>query len=401
MNNIKYIKNPITNGKIEDLTGVLFGKLTVLKLDIDKLLELKDNNKRIDTYWICQCNCISKTIISVRGSHLKSGNTKSCACKKNELYNSIGTDNLIGMKFNHWLVLKEDDKKSNHYICECDCEKHNVKSIRYDHLILGNSKSCGCYQIKSANRLSSERRQDIIGKKFGRLTVISLDKERSKGRNAYYFCKCDCDNPKMISVYRNSLQRETTKSCGCLASELTSIRKMNDLTGQKFGKLTVLRMAEHKVGDGRLYFWCKCDCENEELILVEGRRLTSGITKSCGCLGSSGEQNIKTFLNNNYIKFIPQQKYETLLGLGGNKLSYDFYLPSYNLLVEYQGKQHYESIEYFGGDEQFEIQVEHDSRKRNYARLHNIDLLEIPYWEEKNLENILNDKLRIKGEFVI
>lgn len=61
--------------------------------------------------------------------------------------------------------------------------------------------------------------------------------------------------------------------------------KMKDLMGQRFGKLTVIECMGKL--DGRRYSWkCICDCGNE--IIVQTSRLTSGNTKSCGCLKNSG-----------------------------------------------------------------------------------------------------------------
>ena len=87
--------------------------------------------------------------------------------------------------------------------------------------------------------------------------------------------------------------------------------------------------------------------------------------------------------------------FEDLKGVGGYKLRYDFYLPTYNVLIEYQGKQHEEVIEYFGGEEKFKIQQEHDRRKREYAEKYNIKLLEIWYWDFKNIEEILSKELNL------
>ena len=111
------------------------------------------------------------------------------------------------------------------------------------------------------------------------------------------------------------------------------------------------------------------------------------------CKSSRGERLIKTFLNNNKILFHYQKKYKTLLGVNGKKLSYDFYLPQYNLLIEFQGKQHEQPIEYFGGEEKFKTQQEHDKRKREYAKLHNINLLEIWHYDINNIEKILTETL--------
>ena len=100
---------------------------------------------------------------------------------------------------------------------------------------------------------------------------------------------------------------------------------------------------------------------------------------------------------NNSICFSSQYKYDGLVGVGKRQLSYDFYLPDYNLLIEYQGLQHEKPIEWFGGKKHFEIQQEHDKRKREYAEKNNIELLEIWYWEFDNIENILDKKLNINS----
>lgn len=111
------------------------------------------------------------------------------------------------------------------------------------------------------------------------------------------------------------------------------------------------------------------------------------------CKESKGERRIKNFLESNCILYIQYQKYDDLIGVGEGKLSYDFYLPSYHLLIEFQGEQHKFPVEYFGGEKRFEIQQEHDRRKREYARKHNIELLEIWYYDFDNIEQILESRL--------
>lgn len=111
-----------------------------------------------------------------------------------------------------------------------------------------------------------------------------------------------------------------------------------------------------------------------------------------------GEVKISNYFNNNDINYESQKSYEDLFGVGGRKLRYDFYLPDFDLLIEYQGNFHDGSS--FVGDfftkERLEIQQEHDERKRKYAKKHNIKLLEIWYWDFDNIEKILNNN--IKGE---
>ena len=120
------------------------------------------------------------------------------------------------------------------------------------------------------------------------------------------------------------------------------------------------------------------------------------------CSSSVGERQISIWLDNYRIKYEPQKKYPDLLGTGNGLLSYDFYLPKYNLLIEYQGMQHFKPIDMFGGEKQFKIQQEHDKRKREYAKLHKINLLEIKYNESVNVKlneyfnNVFNQKRFVK-----
>ena len=111
------------------------------------------------------------------------------------------------------------------------------------------------------------------------------------------------------------------------------------------------------------------------------------------CKTSHGERVISKYLDNNNIIYEYQKKFDSLLGVGNGKLSYDFYLPNENMLIEFQGKQHYKPVSAYGGEEQFKVQQEHDRRKRQYANDNNIKLLEIPYWDYENIEEILTREL--------
>lgn len=120
-----------------------------------------------------------------------------------------------------------------------------------------------------------------------------------------------------------------------------------------------------------------------------GTSLTSGF--GCPiCNMSHGERKIKDYLNNGAYTYIPQKTFEGLIGVGGGNLSYDFYLPKYNLLIEYQGEYH-DGTAKMQTEIGFLKQREHDKRKRQYANKHNIQLLEIWYYEYNNIETILNN----------
>ncbi|MBC6695353.1 hypothetical protein H9L25_00980 [Terrisporobacter mayombei] len=112
------------------------------------------------------------------------------------------------------------------------------------------------------------------------------------------------------------------------------------------------------------------------------------------CNSSKGERKIRDWLEINDMKFIPQKEFEGLVGLRGGNLSYDFYLPKYNLLIEYQGEFHDGTVSKQTKDE-FLRQQEHDKRKVEYAYNHNIKLLEIWYWDFDNIEEILNKEINL------
>lgn len=110
------------------------------------------------------------------------------------------------------------------------------------------------------------------------------------------------------------------------------------------------------------------------------------------CNESKGEKKIARILKHCNIKYVQQVKYNDLRGVGNGLLSYDFYLPTYNLLIEYQGQYH-DGTAGNQTEEQFKIQQEHDKRKRKYALDKNIKLLEIWYWDFDNIEQILESRL--------
>ena len=112
------------------------------------------------------------------------------------------------------------------------------------------------------------------------------------------------------------------------------------------------------------------------------------------CKSSFGEQIVARYLTKHNIPYEIHKTFDGLYGLEGGKLSYDFYLTDRNTLIERQGKQHAEPIEFFGGEKQFEKQREHDKRKREYAIDNGYNFLEIWYYED--IEQKLNEYLNLE-----
>ena len=107
------------------------------------------------------------------------------------------------------------------------------------------------------------------------------------------------------------------------------------------------------------------------------------------CCESSGERLIRRFLQSHDILYEYQKIFPECRDI--QPLPFDFYLPDYNLCIEYDGRQHYIPIERFGGEDGFKYTIKHDGIKNNYCKNNNINLLRIPYFKdaEEELNNFL------------
>ncbi len=111
------------------------------------------------------------------------------------------------------------------------------------------------------------------------------------------------------------------------------------------------------------------------------------------CQESKGENIIKNFLLKNNIKFERQKKFNNCYNK--NPLKFDFYLDEENICLEYDGEQHYEIIDNFGGKEGLKKTKINDQIKNDYCKNNNIKLLRIKYTEFNDIENILTNFLEL------
>lgn len=291
---------------------------------------------------------------------------------------------MTGKEFGELIVIERDFSKKGRafWFCKCSCGK--IISVMGKNLRSGNTKSCGHLIGKNLK----ENALNLIGEKFGRLEVIQRDEERV---GVFWLCKCDCG--KIVSVKGTNLKNGNTKSCGCLNIEKISERRLIDLTGQVFGKLTVLSRGENK---GKETCWkCRCECGN--IVNIRGSCLKRGETKSCGCLASEGEFLIEKCLKNLGVNYKKQYSFSDLKGVTF-PLRFDFAIFKNNkifCLIEYQGQQHYHSIDYFGGAEQYRRQLEYDERKRAFCLQKGYVLIGIPYWDKTKIDSFyIKEKIR-------
>ena len=104
---------------------------------------------------------------------------------------------------------------------------------------------------------------------------------------------------------------------------------------------------------------------------------------------SKGEKKIYSILVSHKIPFIEEYEFPDLMSTSGRRLRFDFAVfndqKELLFLIEYQGKQHYQSVEYFGGNSAIQRQRYNDSLKRAYCIKNKIKVVYIPYWDEDKI----------------
>jgi len=125
--------------------------------------------------------------------------------------------------------------------------------------------------------MSNRIYEDLIGQKHGFLTVIRRLPGPFKGRQQTFLWEviCSCGNCDGIPYTITNKNFKRNNTCG--------FHKFIDLTGRKFGKLTVIKMADERIR-GKIAWVCHCDCNSDtsDVILCSGSLLQDN-TKSCGC----------------------------------------------------------------------------------------------------------------------
>lgn len=226
---------------------------------------------------------------------------------------------------------------------------------------------------------------DLNGQKFGRLTV--LEKAPSTGGQAEWMCQCECG--KIKKVKGQHLRDGAITSCGCFNKEVISKARTVDLSGRRFGKLVVERYAGSR--NGRAVWHCLCDCGNE--LDVFSSYLTTGDTKSCGCIMSYREVLIEKFLTEHSVPFKRQYTFSDLRGRK-YPLRFDFAVFDTDgllkCLIEYQGEQHFQNI-FQVPDSVYREALARDQAKREYCKAHSIPLFELS--NEENIEQELRNLL--------
>lgn len=319
--------------RVKDITGKLFGKLRAIRPTDEK-------TKQGSVIWEFRCeaegcgNIVYKTATQV--NRIKG--IASCGC----IYSPKGKfKDLTGKRYGNLVVLERSHKnKYGHWIWQCQCDCGNIHYVDTNLLNDGHTKSCG------------KCKYDLVGKKFGRLTVIrKLDVVDGK---QVWECLCECGN--IHNVTTSLLHKGAVISCGCYAKEKLIERTKNKarLLRNTYPQWFIDELYDYddkeKAINGELYTQDKVKFICPEHGIYE-QRIADHITLSTssrrsGCptcskllatVGSKAELEIK-----DYIEGISNKKFSKVKILDGKEI--DLYNDEIKIGIEYNGSAYHATV---------------------------------------------------------
>ena len=260
-------------------------------------------------------------------------------------------------------------------------------------------QGCGC--TKCQHEIGFQKRRTSQEDFRAKLDALSLNYdvlEPYKNTKTKLLCKCRVCGHEWKRYPRDILHRHDCPMCSNQENHnrqsLTTddfIQKLRDINprikvvGEYYNNLTKIK--------------CYCmDC-NQYFDAIP-RNLTH--RKTCPlCTKSRGETLIKDWLTENHIPFIKEKTFPDLIGMGGGRLRYDFYIPDCSLLIEYNGIQHEKPADFGGQGKDIAIaqlaqQKQHDKLKCDYAKEHNLKLLTVWSKDIGNIADILGREIALR-----
>lgn len=234
----------------------------------------------------------------------------------------------------------------------------------------------------------------LENQKFGKLLVLRDSGQRQK-REILWECQCECGEIKLIRT--SHLTSGAVTSCG--KYECKYLPRIKNIKNQQFGSFIALSFTGQT--KKRSAIWnCKCLKCNQIYELSEAQLI---FNIKCECeknIISRGEEKIKNLLLNNNINFETQKTFKTCQFPDTKNLAkFDFYLPDYNLLIEYDGEQHFHHRKNgWNTEEKFQQIKFRDNFKNQWCKNNNIPLVRIPYtyYQDLKIEDLL-----INSQFLI
>ena len=268
---------------------------------------------------------------------------------------------------------------------------NNIYYTKPQRVLAGHTcKNCAIQmRNKKYNGYNRRKTHEEFVSELNNITNTVTLKEEYKNAKTPILCECLVCGTLWRVRPTNLLTNKT--GCPKCARLLSSLKQAysHDWFLEQINSINPDITIEGEYNNSHKNIKCKCNiCKNTWYATP------SNLLKGTGCPmhnSSHGEMSIIKWLNKNNISYIHQKKFDGLVGVGGKPLSYDFYIPINNILLEYQGNFH-DHTDRIQTDDEFVIRLEHDSRKKKYALDNNYNFFEIWYYDnlEEKLTEIFN-----------
>lgn len=289
-------------------------------------------------------------------------------------------------------------------ICDYCGEEYEMAWYHYNEIQNKNEK-CACYNCRHRKRYENDLaiRQLRLYEKVlkvcnekGYILVSKMEDIENNTSYIVYICPIHGEQKMRISNLING--RECPRCNYDNASERYRLspdeveQRVADLGGKLLNKQDYINRTKRN-----LIIECAYCGTPFTTSLVLFTQHGGQVCPNCKDVESIGERKIRIYLESNDIKFEQEKWFSDCRDI--KPLPFDFYLPDYNMIIEFDGEQHFKQGHFTHSH--LSYTQAHDVIKNEYCKNNNIKLIRIPYWDMNNIETILNNEFLISHKDIV
>lgn len=352
-------------------------------------------------------NNTNLTLLDNRYKNAKTPLNLQCICgnKFKTTFLMIKTANVTTCKSCSFNKLREDRKFSyeqvKQYISKNDCTLISKEyNNQYDKLDIqckcGNIFKTTFETFKNRNKTKCDVCSNKI--KWNIDKINSYINQNSKclllsrtyvNRNERLLFKCSCG--EFFKRNWNSFLSGATTCSKCTSKQNSERQRLEYEKVESYIESCDCKLlsTDYRKNTQKLDIQCVCG----EIFKVSFNKFKNNNQircRNCTKTISKGELKIRNYLKSKNIPFKTEFTFNDLRGENKQYLKFDFYLPTFNICIEYDGELHYIKTSL---NNDLESQKFRDNLKNNYCHINKIKLIRIPYWDFNNIEIILDNTL--------
>ena len=288
-------------------------------------------------------------------------------------------------------------------ICDYCGEEYEMVWFHYREIQDKNQK-CACYNCRHKKRYTNDLKERQLKlynealKICNKKNILVSKIEDIKNNTSYITYICPIHGEQKMRINNLINGRECPQCNHDSASERYRLsldeveRRISDLGGKLLNKQDYINGTKRN-----LIIECAYCGTPFVTSLVLFTQHGGQICLNCRDTESIGERKIRIYLESNHILFEQEKWFSDCRDV--KPLPFDFYLPDYNTIIEFDGEQHYKQGHFTHSH--LSYTQAHDVIKNEYCKNNNIRLIRIPYWNINNIEEILENKLLISHKDIV